>query len=276
MSLPISSGDPRAPSLASLARRPRVLGSDTPWDNGCRLTEIEPTAASPSLPRFAEFVAMMAGLMALTALSIDIMLPALPQMREDFGLADPNRAAAGRHQLRARLRGRADLPRAAVGLARAQAGAARPGSRSTRSPRFGCLVAGSFEVLLLARASLQGAANAAPRVIAIAVVRDVYGGRRMAEVMSFVMMVFIIVPVLAPGIGSAVPARRELAPDLRRSCSRSALALFAWMALRLPETHAGGEPDRCRSAGWRRRSPRPSPPARRWATRWRPGCSSGR
>ena len=50
---------------------------------------------------------------------------------------------------------------------------------------------------------LQGVANAAPRVIAVAVVRDVYGGRRMAEVMSFVMVVFIIVPVIAPSVGGA-------------------------------------------------------------------------
>ena len=62
---------------------------------------------------------------------------------------------------------------------------------------FACVVAGSFEALLAARV-LQGAANAAPRVAAIAVIRDIYGGRRMAEVMSFIMMVFIVVPVIAP------------------------------------------------------------------------------
>ena len=45
---------------------------------------------------------------------------------------------------------------------------------------FACLTAGNFELLLAAR-GLQGAANAAPRVIAVAIVRDVYGGRRMAE-----------------------------------------------------------------------------------------------
>ena len=42
------------------------------------------------MPRFAEFVTMIAALMALTALSIDVMLPALPEIRAEFGLDDAN------------------------------------------------------------------------------------------------------------------------------------------------------------------------------------------
>ena len=89
---------------------------------------------------------------------------------------------------------------------------------------------------MLAARGLQGAANAAPRVIAVAIVRDVYGGRRMAEVMSFVMTVFIVVPVLAPGIGSGLMpfgGWRLIFGVLMAV----ALAVLAWMALRLPETH---------------------------------------
>ena len=153
------------------------------------------------MPRFAEFVAMMALLMALTALSIDVMLPALPLIRDEYGLTDPNRMqlvvtayivgfAAGQlvHGPLSDWLGR--KPVLLVGLA------------VYALASVGCLLAGSFEGLLAARA-VQGLANAAPRVVAIAVVRDVYGGRRMAEVMSFVMVVFIIVPVLAPSIGGA-------------------------------------------------------------------------
>ena len=55
------------------------------------MTQVQPAASARTAPRFAEFVGMMAALMALTALSIDVMLPALPQIRDDFGLADPNR-----------------------------------------------------------------------------------------------------------------------------------------------------------------------------------------
>ncbi|MCH4554197.1 MFS transporter, partial [Aestuariibaculum sp. L182] len=61
----------------------------------------------------------------------------------------------------------------------------------------------SFASLLLFRL-IQGIGSAATRVITISIVRDVYGGRQMAEVMSLIMMVFMIVPVIAPGTGQAV------------------------------------------------------------------------
>jgi DHA1 family bicyclomycin/chloramphenicol resistance-like MFS transporter len=197
------------------------------------MAEIE-SAAARHMPRFAEFVAMMAALMALTALSIDVMLPALPQMREDFALADPNRQqlvvatyvfgfAFGQlfHGPLSDWLGR--KPVLLAGLA------------VYALASFGCMAAWSFEVLLAARL-LQGAANAAPRVVAVAVVRDVYGGRRMAEVMSFVMTVFIIVPILAPSIGSLF----LLAGSWHLIFAfllAVAVAVLAWMALRLPETH---------------------------------------
>jgi DHA1 family bicyclomycin/chloramphenicol resistance-like MFS transporter len=72
----------------------------------------------------------------------------------------------------------------------------------------------TFPALLAAR-TLQGLGAAAPRVIAIAIVRDLYVGRQMARVMSFAMTVFIIIPVLAPSIGQA--------------CSRSAPGVGASM-----------------------------------------------
>ncbi|MGA9264908.1 MAG: MFS transporter, partial [Rhodomicrobium sp.] len=65
------------------------------------------------------------------------------------------------------------------------------------------LSSGSFVGLLAARV-LQGFGAAAPRVIALAIVRDRFGGREMARVMSFVMMVFIVVPILAPGVGEII------------------------------------------------------------------------
>ena len=114
----------------------------------------------------------------------------------------------------------------------------------------GCLLAGSFEHLLAARV-LQGVANAAPRVIAIAVVRDVYGGRRMAEVMSFVMVVFIIVPVLAPSVGGAfllVGSWHLIFAFL----AATSIAALAWLGIRLPETRdAERGRDDVGSAGWR-------------------------
>ena len=114
------------------------------------MNQADPAAHARNLPRFAEFVTMIATLMALTALSIDVMLPALPQIRADFGLADPNRQqlvitsyvvgfAIGQlfHGPISDALGR--RPVLIAGLA-VYAGAS-----------FACLVAGSFAALLAAR-----------------------------------------------------------------------------------------------------------------------------
>jgi DHA1 family bicyclomycin/chloramphenicol resistance-like MFS transporter len=58
--------------------------------------------------------------------------------------------------------------------------------------------------MLLAARLIQGVGAASPRIIAIAVIRDLYAGRQMARVMSFAMMVFITIPVLAPSVGQAL------------------------------------------------------------------------
>jgi DHA1 family bicyclomycin/chloramphenicol resistance-like MFS transporter len=82
---------------------------------------------------------------------------------------------------------------------------------------------------------LQGVAVAAVRVVTVSVVRDCYGGRQMARVMSLAFMVFLAVPVLAPSIGQLlmllVPWR-----GLFWALTAYALILFAWIAFRLPET----------------------------------------
>jgi len=196
------------------------------------MTQAEP-AVAPAMPRFAEFVGMIAALMALTALSIDIMLPALPQIREEFGLADPNR-----QQL--------VITAYVIGFAFGQLfygplsdwlgrrTVLIPGLAVYAAASFFCFAAPSFEALLVARLA-QGLANAAPRVVAVAIVRDVYGGRRMAEVMSFVMMVFIVVPVLAPSAGGLflVVGSWHLIFAFLFVIS---LIFAAWMVFRLPET----------------------------------------
>lgn len=175
----------------------------------------------------------MASLMALTALSIDVMLPALPLIRESYGLADVNQ-----QQLVVTLY--------VLGFG---AGQILYGPLSDRFGRksivfigltiyaiasFLCAIADSFEMLIGSR-FLQGVANAAPRVIAIAVIRDIYGGRRMAEVMSFVMMVFIIVPAIAPAIGSGVLLLGEWRA-IFAVLGAVALSILVWVTLRMPET----------------------------------------
>ncbi|MFO1141618.1 MAG: multidrug effflux MFS transporter [Amaricoccus sp.] len=196
------------------------------------MTQAEPAVAAP-MPRFAEFVGMIAALMALTALSIDVMLPALPQIRDEFGLTDPNRQQL---VITAYVTGFA-LGQLFYGPLSDWLGRKTvllPGLAIYAAASFACFAAPSFEALLVAR-FVQGLANAAPRVVAIAVVRDVYGGRRMAEVMSFVMMVFIVVPVLAPTFGGLflLVGSWHLIFAFLFAIS---LAFAVWMAFRLPET----------------------------------------
>ena len=191
-------------------------------------------AASPHAGLgFREFVAMIAAMMAVVGLAIDTMLPAMPAIGRSLGVADENRRQL---IITAFLLG--------FGLAQLVYG-----PLSDRIGRKSVLLGGvagyaltslfaalspSFTALLAARL-LQGVAVAAVRVVAVSVVRDCYGGRQMARVMSLAFMVFLAVPVLAPSIGQLlmllVPWR-----GLFWALTAYALILFAWIGFRLPET----------------------------------------
>ncbi len=198
------------------------------------MSQPEAQARIPNLPGLPEFIALMACLMALTALSVDIMLPALPQIRADYGLMGANEqqlvvsSYVGGFALGQLFHGPISdrygrKPVLICGLA-AYAVAA-----------FACLIAGSFEGLLFAR-FVQGLANAAPRIMAIAMTRDAFQGRRMAEVMSFVMMVFIIVPVIAPSLGGGFLFLGSWHLIFAFLCLFS-LGVLVWSLARMPETH---------------------------------------
>ena len=65
------------------------------------------------------------------------------------------------------------------------------------------MIATNYMIMLTGRV-LQGFGAAAPRVLSLALVRDQYTGRQMAKILSFVMSIFILVPVLAPTIGQLI------------------------------------------------------------------------
>ena len=192
-------------------------------------------ARAASGPGLREFVALMAALMASNALAIDSMLPALPAIGDALGVAEDNR-----RQL--------VITFYLLGFGVAQLAY---GPLSDRYGRKGLIVAsmvlyaifsaaaglaGSFTLLLAARA-LQAVAAAATRVLVVAVVRDRYQGSGMARIMSITMIVFMIVPVLAPTFGQGVLAFatwRHIFIVL--AVYGAALAL--WTYLRLPETLA--------------------------------------
>ena len=66
-----------------------------------------------------------------------------------------------------------------------------------------CINAESLEVMLIGRV-IQAFGVSGPRIATLAVIRDKYEGEAMARVMSFIMMVFILVPMLAPILGQTI------------------------------------------------------------------------
>src|SRR6201996_4355781 len=182
---------------------------------------------------FPEFVVVIASIMALNPLAMDMMLPALPNIRSAFDLADPNRPQL---VLSTFLFG--------FGIGQFVMGplSDRFGRRAVLIDGMAvyCLAsllavtASSFEMLLLARV-LQGLGTSATRVIATSIVRDCYAGRKMASVMSLAMMVFIAVPVIAPSFGQAVMLVAQWRGIFVVLMIYGVIALF-WTAARLPET----------------------------------------
>lgn len=182
---------------------------------------------------FPEFVGLVALMMALTALSIDIMLVALPDIASTYALSDAND-----RQL--------VITGYLLGFAAGQPLCGPLSDRFGRKPvliagvlvfcvgAIGAMFAPSFETLLWARA-LMGLGAAAPRIMAISIVRDQFAGRAMAKVMSFVMMVFIIIPVIAPSIGAAVLLTGNW-HLIFGALLAAGVILIAWTGLRLPET----------------------------------------
>jgi len=193
------------------------------------------SSASATKPRpgYRETVALLAGLMALNAFAIDVMIPALPALGEDLGVTEENHRQLvviaymigfGSTQLvwgpLADRFGR--KPVLAIGVALYAAFALL------------CGLAGSFALLIAARA-LQGAFAAVTRVLIVAMVRDLFQGEAMARIMSLVFMVFMVVPVLAPSIGQAILL---VAPwrTIFLILAAYGIIMLVWSWVRLPET----------------------------------------
>jgi MFS transporter, DHA1 family, multidrug resistance protein len=97
-----------------------------------------------------------------------------------------------------------------------------------------CMMSGSFEMLIAGRI-LQGFGAAAPRAVALAMVRDGFAGPAMARVMSFVMATFMIVPILAPSIGAIVLQYAHWRYIFAGLLMMAVIA-GTWLALRQEET----------------------------------------
>ena len=151
---------------------------------------------------FGEFVALMAFAMSLVALSIDAMLPAFSDMARDLQVTGANDI-----QLVISL--------LLIGLAIGQLFYGPLSDSIGRKPAiymgFALFIAGSllslvavnFHLMLVGRL-LQGIGAAGPRTVSVALIRDRFHGSEMAQVMSFIMTVFILVPIFAPALGQGI------------------------------------------------------------------------
>ena len=188
----------------------------------------------PDLPP-GEFVPLIALLVALVALATDAMLPALPAIGRDL-------EAPGRNDVQF------VVTAMFLGLGLGQMVFGPLSDSIGRRPAIhaglllfmaGCLLslfAPSFEAMIAGRV-LQGFGAAGPRVVSMALVRDLYEGRRMARLLSFAMAVFILVPAVAPALGQGIQALGGWRAIFAVFLAAAAVA-FLWFGLRQPETLA--------------------------------------
>lgn len=167
------------------------------------MSVIAPDATVPQrrLP-LPEFVAMLAFLFATVAFSIDAMLPALPDIAAELTPGNVNRAQLILTAFMAGM-GLGTLFAGPISDAIGRKPAIYMGAAIYIAATVAAIFAQSIEFLLAAR-FVQGLGAAGPRIVGMALIRDLYSGREMARISSFVMMVFILIPALAPSIGAGI------------------------------------------------------------------------
>jgi len=149
-----------------------------------------------------EYVVLIAMMISIVAMATDLMLPALDVIGLDLGVSDPNDV----HFV---------VTAFFLGIALGQLIAGPLSDSFGRRPIIyagyalffiGCLLsifASSWTMMIVGRV-LQGVGASGPRIVTMAIVRDEYQGRAMARILSFVMAVFILVPILAPMLGQGL------------------------------------------------------------------------
>lgn len=187
---------------------------------------------NPGIP-FLEFVIMIAALMALNALAMDVMLPALPEIGKAFQIANEN----DRQQVLIAYLigfGGAQLFFGPISDSLGRRGVLLGGLALYAAASVACLLADTLDFLLISRA-IQGIGCAAIRVVAVSVVRDCYTGRQMGKVMSLVMMIFMAVPIIAPSIGQVILLMAGW-HWIFSMLLAAGVIMLVWCMIRLPET----------------------------------------
>lgn len=182
---------------------------------------------------FLEFVITIAIMTASIAMAIDSMLPALPNIGHSLGVTSNNDAqlVIGVFFLGF---GVSQIVFGSLSDAFGRRNILLGGLVFYVLGMFAAAATGSFEMLLIMR-FVQGIGGAAVRITTMAIVRDCFGGREMARVMSYVMIVFMIVPIVAPSVGQLIITYANW-HWIFILLGIVATILFVWALLRLKES----------------------------------------
>lgn len=191
------------------------------------------THAPQSRISTGEFSLLVALMMSVVAISIDALLPALDAIRADIVLSHPNQAQL---VVSALFFGMAlgQLICGPLSDATGRKKVLNGGIALFLAGTVVCYFASDINTLLLGR-FIQGLGVAGPYVSAISIVRDKYSGNDMARIMSLVMMIFVMVPAIAPSLGQAVLWVGSWR-DIFLLYVFYALLIVLWIFLRLEET----------------------------------------
>ncbi|MBU2951775.1 multidrug effflux MFS transporter [Tamlana agarivorans] len=180
-----------------------------------------------------EFVALMASLMSIVALSIDALLPALPEIGRHLNVID-----ASDNQLL--------ITMIFLGIGFGQLIFGPLSDSFGRKPivfigfsvfiiaSIICVTTESFEVMIVGRI-LQGIGLSSPRSLSLSMIRDSFEGDFMAKIVSIVVMFFILVPVIAPTIGHLLMVYFSWKSIFYFNLIFGVIVMF-WFWLRQPET----------------------------------------
>ena len=180
-----------------------------------------------------EFIAMTAMLFATIAFSIDSMLPALPEIALELVPDSPNSAQLILTSFVLGM-GIGTLFAGPLSDAFGRKNTIMAGAALYSVAALAAYFAPTMETVLLARL-VQGLGAAGPRIVTLAMVRDLYRGRDMARIMSFTMMFFILVPAIAPMMGQVIIAGFGWRGVFLAFLVFSAVSMI-WLGLRQPET----------------------------------------
>jgi DHA1 family bicyclomycin/chloramphenicol resistance-like MFS transporter len=183
----------------------------------------------------AELIGLMALMSAVVAFSIDSMLPALPEIVAELTADAPNRAQLILTSFVFGL-GAGTFLTGPLSDAYGRRAVIAGGIAIFCAASFVAWLAGTLELVLAARV-VQGFGAAAPRIVMMAVIRDLFRGREMAKIMSFIMLVFTIIPAMAPLLSTGIIAISDWR-GIFIAYILFGLLIVVWMMARLPETLA--------------------------------------